>query len=443
MNFQELTDLLSEKRFPDIRRELINLQIADIGELISELNIKEALQVYRLLPKDLASDVFAYLDIETQTQITELVSEKELKELLSELDFDDKIDLIEEVPANVVKRIFQNTTVTERALINQFLNYPEQSAGSLMTIGFVDLKKEMTVSQAMERIRKTGLGKETIYTCYVLDTKRKLEGIVTLRELVLCDVDKLVEDIMETEVIYINTHDDQEHIASMFKKYDFLSMPVVDNENRLVGIITIDDVVDVIEEETTEDFQKMAATTPTDEEYMVMKPFSLAKKRIFWLIILMFSALITEFITNKNAYITREFVVLVSMMPMLMSTGGNAGAQASTLVIRGLTLGDIHFKDIFFVVFKEVRVGIIVGVLLGVLNFIRILLTNGDPKIAAIVGLTLIGTTTMAATMGGTLPIVAKKIKLDPAIMASPLITTITDATTLIIFFAISALVLL
>jgi magnesium transporter len=313
----------------------------------------------------------------------------------------------------------------------------------LMTIEFVDLKQDMTLKEAMERVRLIGKGKETIYTCYVTDSMRILEGIISLKDLVLGQPDKLVGDMMETNVISVSTHDDQEIIASEFMKYDFISMPVVDGENRLVGIITIDDVVDIIEEETTEDFQKMAAIIPTDDEYMEASPFALAKRRIFWLAILMFSAVITEFITSANVHITGEFVILVSLMPMLMSTGGNAGAQASTLVIRAITLGEIHFKNVATVIFKEMRVGLMLGVTLGILNFIRLYIMGKPVKIAMVIGLTLIGTTTMAALLGGTLPILAKKLKLDPAIMANPLITTITDATTLIIFFLISTLILL
>jgi len=443
MNNEIYLALLQEKRFSELRRELIGQKEADIAEFIDELSSTDALLVYRLLPKNLASEVFAFLEIDKQTDLSSLVSESELKALIEQLNFDDKIDLIEEMPANVVEKILKNATIHERKLINQFLNYPEDSAGSLMTIEFVDLKKDMTLEEAMKRVRLIGKGKETIYTCYVTDATRKLEGIISLKELVLGEPDKLVGEIMATNAICVSTHDDQENIASEFMKYDFLSMPVVDGENRLVGIITIDDVVDVIEEETTEDFQKMAAIIPTDEDYLDTSPLSLAKRRIFWLAILMFSAVITEFITNANSHITGEFVVLVSLMPMLMSTGGNAGAQASTLVIRAITLGEIEFKDVVKVIFKEMRVGVMIGVVLGILNFIRLYVMGKPLKIALVIGLTLIGTTTMAALLGGTLPILAKKMKLDPAIMANPLITTITDATTLIIFFMISTLILL
>lgn len=443
MSIDKYIVLLKEKRYNELREALIDIQEADIAEFLDEIDVAEALLVYRLLPKKLAAEVFSYLDIDIQTKLSTLVDDDELQALIEDLDFDDKIDLIEEVPANVVTRILHNTSAKERTLINQFLNYPEDSAGSLMTIEFVDLKKQMTVAEAMERVRKIGQDMETIYTCYVTGKTRKLEGIISLKELVLGDPGATLKDIMEKDVISVQTLTDQEHIANEFMKYDFLSMPVVDRENRLVGIITIDDVVDVIEEEATEDFQRMAATIPTDEEYMDAKPLSLAKRRIFWLAILMFSAVLTEFITTKNTYITTEFVVLIALMPMLMSTGGNAGAQASTLVIRGITLGEIRFTDIAKVILKEIRVGLLLGTTLGLLNFLRLLVSGKDMKIALVIGLTLISTTTTAAFLGGTLPIIAKKLKLDPAIMANPLITTLTDATTLIIYFAISAAILL
>ncbi len=438
-----LEKLLQEKRFTELKEYLVNMMPADIAEFIDTMKPTEALIVYRLLSKTEAVEVFPLIDMERQKEITSLISEEELKAIVDEMFFDDMMDLLGEVPANIVKKILKNTTQKQRTLINQFLKYPEESAGSLMTIEFVDLHKKMNAQEAMTRIRKTGLDKETIYTCYVMAEHRELEGIVSLKNLVLAQEDELVENLMTDEFISVNTHDDQEYIAEIFKKYDLLSVPVVDNERRLVGIITIDDIVDVIEEETTEDFQLMAAIAPSDDEYMSMSAFTLAKKRIVWLVVLMFSATISQLITDKHSYLTAQFTVLVGVMPMLMSTGGNAGAQSSTLVIRGLTLGDIKFSDLFKVIWKEVRVGVIIGVTLGFLNFLRIMLFSQDIKLAIIVGLTLIGTTTMAALMGGILPIVAKKAKLDPAIMASPLITTITDATTLLIFFTIAAWIFL
>jgi magnesium transporter len=441
LDIRNLTQLINERKFSDIKNSLIEIQEADIAELLEELDVKESLLIFRLLPKEIAAEVFSFLDVERQSEISSLVSDNELEDIINELNFDDKIDLIEEVPANIVKRILQYSTITERKLINQFLNYPDDSAGSLMTIEFVGLKRGMTVNQAMDRIRKIGLDKETIYTSYVTGNKRRLEGIVSLKDLVLSDTEAIISDIMETDVIYVNTHDDQEFIADVFKKYDLLSLPVVDNENRLVGIITIDDVVDVIEEETTEDFQRMAAIEPTEVEYLDASTYVLAKKRLTWLVILMFSAYLTELVMNANNNLIMQFALAI-YTPMLMSTGGNAGAQSATLVIRSITLGEIKFKDIFRVLWKEIRVGLMVGTTLGMLNCIRIYLTDKDIFKAIMVGLTLICTTTFAAIIGGTLPIVAKKLKLDPAIMASPLITTIVDVTTLLIFFKIATLIL-
>lgn len=443
MELERVQDLLASKRFKEIKQELLDLREADIAEILDEVDIRDSLIIYRLLPKEMAADVFQYMDVDRQAEFSLRVSDTELTEILQELNFDDKIDLLEEMPAYIVKKILSSSTVSERKLINQFLNYIEDSAGSLMTIEFVDLKAYMTVREALDRIRKIGRGKETIYTCYVTDQKRKLIGIVTLKELILENPDTILEDLMEDDVILVHTRDDQEVIANIFKKYDFLSLPVVDMEERLVGIITIDDVVDVIEEETTEDFQKMAAIEPSDIEYLDMKPFDMAKRRITWLIILMFSATITEFITNQNIYLTTQFAVLFSVMPMLMSAGGNAGAQSSTLIIRDITLGNIDFEDFLSVLLKELKVGLMIGGTLGGLNFIRILVINQNLRLAIIVGLTLIGTSVTATTMGGLLPILAKKAKLDPATMANPLITTITDALTLIIFFGISAGILL
>lgn len=443
MELKELIALVRARAYKELKAEIIDLQEADVAELLDELEGGEALIVFRLLPKEMAAEVFSFLDIEKQTEISGLITDTELSDIIDELNFDDKIDLLEEMPANVVKKILRDATDTERRLINQFLNYEDDTAGSIMTIEYVDLKASMSVTQAMDRIRRIGKTKETIYTCYVTDTTRKLEGIVSLKELVLSSQETNLHEMMELDVISVSTTDDQEIIANIFKKYDFLSLPVVDHENRLVGIITIDDVVDVIEEETTEDFQKMAAIDPSDAEYMDMSSFDLAKRRIMWLVILMFSATITEFITNQNTYLTSQFAILFGVVPMLMSAGGNAGAQSSTLVIRGITLGEIEFHDTMTVLWKEVKVGLFIGGTLGTLNFVRILLLNQNLKLAVIVGLTLIGTSVTATTMGGMLPILANKAKLDPATMANPLITTITDALTLIIFFAISASILL
>ena len=443
MDLKSLLELVENKDYVKLKAEILDLQEADVAELLDELEVKTAVILYRMIPKEMAAEVFSFLDVEKQAEISLLVTDEELNQIVDELYFDDKIDLIEEMPAGVVKKILKNSTVVERRLINQFLKYEDNSAGSLMTIEFVHLKANMTVADAMVHIKRTGISKETIYTCYVTDEKRELTGVVTLKELVLAEDDLIISELMEHDLIYVQTHDDQEVIANIFKKYDFLSLPVVDNESRIVGIITIDDVVDVIEEETTEDFQKMAAINPSDEEYMDVRSFDLAKRRVGWLVILMFSATISEYIMKSNNYLTSQFIILSAMVPMLMSTGGNAGAQSSTLVIRGLTLGEIAFTDIYSVIWKEIKVGLIIGGTLGVLNFLRILVTSQDIHLAFIVGLTLVGTSVTATSMGSMLPILAKKAGLDPATMASPLITTITDALTLIIFFAISAIILI
>ena len=442
MEIKDLVELVLARDFAKLKSIIIDLQEADVAEFLEELEGKDAVLVYRMLPKEMAAEVFAFLDVDRQAEICLLVSDKELNQIIDELYFDDKIDLIEEMPANVVKKILSNSSVVERKMINQFLKYEEDTAGSIMTIEFVHLKASMTVAEAMAHIKKSAINKETIYTCYVTDAKRKLEGVVTLKEIVLSPDDMLISEFMEQELVYVQTNDDQEVIANIFMKYDILSLPVVDNEMRIVGIITIDDVVDVIEEEATEDIQKMAAINPSDEEYMDVSPFNLARRRIFWLVILMFSASISERIINSNSSLTLQFAMLTAMIPMLMSAGGNAGAQSSTLVIRGLTTGDIEFNDVGTVLWKELRVGLFIGGTLGSLNFLRIFAFNHDFRLAAIVGFTLIGTSIAATTMGSMLPILAKKAGLDPATMANPLITTITDALSLIIFFAVSATIL-
>lgn len=439
----ELEVLVKERKFGELKTYFEDMLAADIAELIEEVPLKDALRVYRLLSKDIAIEVFSMIDVERQSELTGLVSEQELKEIVDDLFFDDMIDLIEEVPASIVKKILRNTDPNERKLINQFLKYEDDTAGSLMTIEMVDLRKDMTVAEAMGRIKKTGVDKETIYTCYVVSKHKRLQGIVSLKNLVLSESEVIIEDIMNDEFVAVGTQDDQEYIAEVFKKYDLLSLPVVDNENRLVGIITIDDIVDVIEEENTEDFQIMAGMTPSDDEYMSMSAFKLAKKRIVWLVILMFSATLSGFVMERYEYVTTEFVFLAAMIPMLMSTGGNAGAQSSTLIIRGLTLGDIEFSDTLKVIWKEIRVGLMMGVTLGILNGIRVAVFYENLELAFTIGMTLIGTTTVAAFLGGILPIAAKKINLDPALMATPLISTITDATTLLIYYTVAILIFL
>lgn len=443
MELERIRELLREKKLVDLKEELTNFQSADVAEIIDELKAKEAIIVFRLLPKDVAADVFSRISTDRQMEISMMVNEAELIEILDELYFDDKIDFLEEMPANVVKRILRNSSEAERRLINQFLNYPENSAGSLMTIEFVDLKKEMTVAEALEKIRRIGMDKETIYTCYAIDSERKLEGIVSLKDLVLSSADKKIKDIMETDFIYVDTYDDQEDVADIFKKYDLLSVPVVDQEKRLVGIITIDDIVDVIEQENTEDFHRMAAVNPSDQEYLNTGVFDLARKRITWLLFLMISATFTGYIIRYFEDALQSVVALVTFIPMLMDTGGNAGSQSATLVIRGIALGEIEFKDILKIMWKEFRISILVGLVLALINFLRIYYLEGYTiLIALIVAVTLFFVVIIAKLIGCMLPIIAKRIGLDPAIMASPMITTIVDAISLMLYFTLAVWIL-
>lgn len=436
MDFILLKELLNEKKINTLKKELNSMQIADIAEFIDDLEGKDILLVFRLLSKEIAADVFSYLSSDRKVEIAKHFNEKELADIINDLYFDDMIDFLEEMPANLVKRVLMYATEAERKLINQFLNYPEHSAGSLMTIEFVDLKKEMRVKEALGRIKAIGLDKETIYTCYVMDNKRRLEGIISLKDLVLSASDKKVEDLMKTEFVSVDTHDHREDIADLFKKYDLLSVPVVDHEQRLVGIITIDDIVDVIERENTEDFYKMAAIGPHEEDYLDTSVFTLAKKRIPWLLILMISATFTGYIIRYYEVALEAVVALATFIPMIMGTGGNAGSQASTLIIRGIALGNIRFDHLLGVIWKEMRVSFLVGIILSGLNFLRIYYIEGYSfRIALIVACTLVFTVMMAKIIGGILPLIAKQFSIDPAIMAAPLVTTIVDALALLMYF--------
>lgn len=440
---KKILELIEEKRFGFLREELKEIRPADVADAFDELDEKNSIILFRLLPKDSAADVFSLLSTQQRKDIVNTIHETQLNEIMDELYFDDKIDFLEEMPANFVKKIVSSSSEEERRLINQFLNYPENSAGSLMTIEYIDLKKEMTVKDALKHIKKTGVDKETIYTCYVMDAKRKLEGIVSLRKLVLLDEKCIIGDMMDKDFIATKTIDDQEEIATVFKKYDLLSLPVVDKEGRLVGIITIDDIVDVIEQENTEDFQKMAAMEPSEEEYLHSGVIALAKRRIPWLLILMVSATLTENIIGKFEDVLQAVALLAASIPMLMDTGGNAGSQSSTLIIRGIALGEIELGDYLKVLIKELRVSLLVGTILGSINFIRMLvITAAGFKIAFTVSITLVVTVVMAKVVGGLLPIIAKKFKMDPAIMAGPLITTIVDAIALIIYFNIATVLI-
>lgn len=440
---EQLLELLEKKEFLHIHELLLEMNDVNIAEVLEELDTNNQLVIFRILPKDTAVLVFSYLSTDTQEKIIHAITDKEVKTLIDELYFDDMIDLLEEMPANIVKKILRNVSEEERPLVNQFLKYPENSAGSLMTIEYVDLKRDITVKDALQKIKRTGLEKETIYTCYVIDQNRKLEGIVSLRELVVSNDELLISDIMTTDVVYVNTHDDQEEIANLFKKYGFLALPVVDTEKRLVGIITFDDIMNVIEEESTEDIYKMAAIVPSEESYIDSGVLHLAKNRITWLLFLMISATFTGYIIrNYEATLSSE-VILASFIPMLMNTAGNAGSQASTLIIRGLSLGEVKIKDIFKIIFKEFRISLLVGLILSAINLIRILIIDKTTfNIALTVSLSLYITIIFAKIFGGMLPIIASKLKLDPAIMASPLITTIVDAISLLVYFQLASLIL-
>ncbi|HPT78250.1 MAG TPA: magnesium transporter [Candidatus Atribacteria bacterium] len=436
---EKIIKLINEGKYTETRNELIKLNVVDIAQFLSELEEDKSLIVFRLLPKEMAAEVFSYMSSEQQRYIIESITDREIKGIIDELFMDDTVDLLEEMPANVVKKILKNIGEQERKIINQLLMYPDYSAGSLMTIEYVDLRKEMTVGEAIRHIRETAIDKETIDVCYVTDNNRKLEGAVSIRKLILSDEAALVKDLMETNIVSIHTHMDQEEIADLFKKYDLLVMPVVDKENRLVGIITIDDIVDIIEQENTEDFHVMAAMQPSEEEYLKTRVVKLAKNRVLWLLVLMISSTFTGYIIRRFNDVLQSVVVLAAYIPMLMDTSGNAGSQSATMVIRGLALNELKLNDILRVIWKEFRVSLIVGAVLTIVNFLRIYLIEGtDLNISAVVCMSLFITVILAKVIGGSLPIIAKKLRLDPAIMASPFITTIVDAIVLSTYFTLA-----
>ena len=440
--YEKIKLLLEERKIADIREFLSNENAVDIALMFEEAE-ENFIRIFRLMPKELAAETFSYMSKELQQKIVEEITDRELSGIIDELFVDDTVDLIEEMPANVVKKVLANTNGEKRAVINRFLQYKEDSAGSIMTIEFVDLKKEMTVQEAFAHIRKTGVDKETIYTCYVTDKNRKLEGVVSVKELLLSAYEDVVGDIMDTNIIFATTEDDKEVVANNFNKYDLLSIPVVDKERRLVGIVTIDDAIDVIQEENTEDFEKMAALTPSEEPYLKTKMITHAKHRIVWLLLLMISATFTGAIITKFEEAFTVIPVLVSFIPMLMDTGGNCGSQTSTLVIRGMALGDIKGRDFLRVWWKEISVAVCIGAVLAVFNIARIYLLNGrNIFLALTVSLSLYATVIIAQSVGCLLPIGAKKIGLDPAVAASPIITTIVDACALTIYFTIAKTIL-
>lgn len=441
--------LIKEKRMKELHEILSKENYADIAFAIEELiddsiiNHEELLLLFRILPKDTASDVFPELSNEIQEILIKDFNDRELHEVLDDLFLDDTVDIIEEMPAVVVKKILQNVNPQTRRNINHLLKYPENSAGSLMTIEFVDLKKYMTVQQCFARIREIGIDKETIYTCYVIDHERKLEGLVSVKDLLLSKYEDIVGDIMEENIISVNTFTDQEEVAKMFSKYGLIALPVVDLENRLVGIITVDDAIDVMQEEFSEDIEKMNAIMVTDKEYLKMTPVEIWKARIPWLLLLMISATFTGLIIKSFEVALAAQVALVAYIPMLMDTGGNSGSQASVTIIRGLSLGEIEFKDIFKILYKEFRVAFLCGITLCVANFIKLILFDKVNLLVAVtISITLLITVFVAKLVGCMLPLVSKKLGFDPAVMSAPFITTIVDAISLFVYFTVATFLL-
>ena len=439
--------LLDDKKFSTLRDILITMKPFDIAAVFENLQDEKMPILFRILPKELAAETFVEMDDETQEFLIHGFSDSELKEVVDELFVDDAVDLIEEMPANVVKRILRQADKDMRKQINELLKYPEDSAGSIMTTEFIVLRPDMTAEMAIKMIRRTGVDKETIYTCYVTDANNKLIGITTVKDLLLAEDDELVKSIMEENVISVTTLADQEQVAQMFSNYNFLALPVVDNENRLVGIVTIDDAIDVIQEEATEDIEKMAAVLPSDKPYMKTSVFGLYKKRAPWLLILMLSATFTSAIISSFEAVLANVLILSSFIPMITGSGGNAGSQASVSVIRALSLGEIHFKSIFLVLWKEFRVSILCGITLAAANFVKLLLfdLNGQENafmIALVISLTLVGTIIMAKLVGSSLPLLASKVGFDPAVMANPLISTVCDSLSLLIYFGVAKLIL-
>ncbi|MCI7794907.1 MAG: magnesium transporter [Lachnospiraceae bacterium] len=439
IDFEELLKLADEKKYRQLKETLLELNEVDIAQFIEELDSEKTVIVFRMLPKAMAADVFAELPVEEQTHIINSITDKELSDIVEDLYVDDAVDMLEELPATVVRRVLENTKPDTRKLINQFLKYPDNSAGSIMTAEYIGLKKNMTVEQSFAYIRKHGIDSETIYTCYVMDEKRHLEGVVTVKDLLMNPYEKLVGEIMDTYVIKVTTSVDQEEAVETLNKYGLLSLPVVDSEDRLVGIITVDDVMEVMEEEATEDFEKMAGMLPSEKPYLKTGVFQLAKNRIPWLLFLMLSSTITGGILVRYENAFAVIPLLVSFTPMLMNTGGNCGSQSSAMIIRGMAVGEIEPSDILKVIWKEARVGVVVGAVLAVANFIRLMIQYpGNTMICVVVVLSVFVTVIVAKAIGCILPIGARVLGMDPAIMASPMITTIVDAVSLMVYFQLA-----
>ena len=440
---QIVSSLIEERKILELSEYFASLNPVDIAKDMVDLRNEGIVLAFRILPKDIAAEVFSYLELDMQQYIIQSITDSELKDIVDKLFLDDTVDIIEELPSHIVKKVLKNTSKEKRELINQFLKYDENTAGAMMTIEFLDLKERMTVKEAIKYIRNDSLDKEDVDTCFVIDKNRKLKGTIHLKELILNDEKTFIEDIMDRNIVCTSTVEDQEVVASEFKKYDLTCMPVVDKEERLVGIITVDDVMDIVDKENTEDFQKMAAIKPNEESYLKTPVIELAKHRVIWLLVLMISATFTGSIIKKFDEVLQSVVILAAFIPMLMDTGGNAGSQSSTLVIRGLALGDIQIKDYLKVIFKEFRVSLIVATILASVNFLRIyLLEKTELAISITVCLSLFCTVIIAKVVGSILPIIAKKLKFDPAIMASPLITTIVDTFALMVYFTLAKVLL-
>lgn len=446
---EEVKALIEQKNVSKLKQLLSPVNPADIALIFQSVDEAKLPFVFRILPKELAAEVFVEMDVDSQELLIKAFSDRELHEVLDELYMDDTVDLIEEMPANVVTRILRACDQETRRTINELLKYPENSAGSIMTIEFVSLVSGMTVTEAFTRIKETGVDKETIYTCYVTDKARKIKGVVTAKDLILAESDTVIDDIMETNVIYVDTLEDRELVAGQLQKYDLLALPVVDGEQRLVGIVTVDDAMDVLEEEVSEDIAKMAAVNPLEDTYFKTSVFNHTKNRLLWLLILMLSSTFTGIIIQRYEIAISAIPTLVAFIPMLMGTGGNCGAQASAIIIRGLALGEIKSKDYFKAVWKELRISLLIGLALSAVNTARLFIMYGahfgNDEVSAstllfsiITAIALIGTVTIAKFLGCSLPILASKLKIDPALMASPMITTIVDAASVLLYFAVA-----
>ncbi len=442
MNIEEIRELIENKQFTELKKELKDMKSADVSMILDELDKEQAVIVFRLLSKEKAGMAFSYMETDMREKLIKDLTDAELKNVLDELFMDDTVDLIEEMPSNVVTRILRNVDKNDRKIINELLKYPDDSAGSIMTTEFIDLEEDMTIEQALDRIRQIGTDSETIYTCYVLNQKRKLQGIISIKEILLAKENSLISDNMETNIISVNTLEDKEEVAKKFDKYDLYALPVVDKENRLVGIVTVDDAINVLQDEAEEDFEKMAAMAPTEESYFETSVFKHAKNRIVWLLVLMLSSAITgTIITNyENAF--AAVPLLVAFIPMLMDTGGNCGSQSSTLIIRGLATDELEVKDVFKILWKEVRIAVLVGLSLTLVNGLRIFAQYKNLQLACTVGLSITVTVILSKSIGCLLPLLAKKLKLDPAIMAAPLITTIVDILSVLVYFNIATVIM-